>query len=240
MPKITFWKLIFFCSPRHPCKSWVGTQKQTSWKILTLWIWPFVGHIFIHPYLWASTALTKRKTLEVQDQNKSPEFWMIKIPNQKTIVFGEVHHFFDGRLGLLGKISMNKLQLPHLLFAPQIRGSLSAIGENQGVKKRRGQWHGTMNSWLLNDIFHTTGAGMFTYNYHQNQLNVQTTPKTEEMWTISLKWFPIKVPFNKLNHTNFLVNHISNTILLCQPRTPPTLVLDDWTPKKIEGQTLKT
>ena len=140
---------------------------------------------------------------------------------------------------------MKKLQLPHLLFAPQIRGSLSAIGGNQGVKKRRGQRHGTMNSWLLNDIFHT-GAGMFTYNYHQNQLNVQTTPKTEEMWTISLKWFPIKVPFNKLNHTNFLVNHISNTILLCQPRTPPTLVfwmilpkkkIEGSNPIKIEGQT---
>ena len=59
---------------------------------------------------------------------------MIKIPNQKTIVFGEVPHLFDGRLGLQGKISMKKLQLPHLLFASQVRGSLSSIGENQGVK----------------------------------------------------------------------------------------------------------
>ena len=72
---------------------------------------------------------------------------MIKIPKEKTIIIGEVPHIFDGRLGLLRKISMKKLQLPHLLFAPQIRGSLSAIGENQGVKKTG--WTKTWNKELL-------------------------------------------------------------------------------------------
>ena len=143
---------------------------------------------------------------------------MIKIPNQKTIVFGEVPHLFDGRLGLQGKISMKKLQLPHLLFASQVRGSLSSIGENQGVKMawtKTVTWHGTMNSWLVNDNLHTMGAGFFTYNYHQNQLNVQTTPKTEEMWT-SLWLFDvisIDCSIQKFeSHQFLLVNHISNTM----------------------------
>lgn len=130
---------------------------------------------------------------------------MIKIPNQKTIVFGEVPHLFDGRLGLLGKISMKKKC--SCRTCSLLRRSVAAYQPSEktkvlknGVDKDMEQWTpGCLMTfsipWGL--VCLPTITIKISWTYKPDQKVMRCEPS---LWSY---FNPIKVPFDKLNHTNF-------------------------------------
>ena len=185
----------------------VGTQKNVI--RFDFWIWPVFGYPSSSSslYIWNLWLAGK----PIYQVTIDPWFQIYR----KVMVYYfhpsllRLHDFYETK-----KMSMKfHAQIRRLLFASQIRGSLSNLRRKPKVLKRRGQnrdvtW--TMKSWLVNDGIHTMGLVCLPmYTYHKNRLNVQTTPKTEEMWTSLWRYFHWRFHSKIWTTPILFVSHIS-------------------------------